>query len=451
MPQSATKVIGGRSLTVSFFWTLAGSIVWAGSQWGIVVLLAKLGTPAMVGEYAFAAAIAYPMSLIANLQLRAVFVNDHEGRYPFRRMLATRYLLAALAWIVLLVTSVLTRSTPRATALLLLVGTSMLVDSLSESYFSLLQKNERMDRIARSLISRGLLSLALAAVILYLTHNLLYAVCGVLLGRLTVLAFYDTAIETFRISNIGEKELPASNSFIERFRPRWNLRSQWEMIWVALPLGGVSVLSSFNMNIPRYMIEHYLGPRELGIYSALNYIPYAALLFASALGYVSYARLSRMYFERDIRGFKLLLGKMLLVALSIGSLAFISSALIGRPILRLLYRPEYAEHLDLLLWLVAAAGLSCVATCVGVSMTAASQFRPQLPLFLTIGAVSASAAFLLIPRFGLYGAAMATIASLLVQLIGSSWIVYRALRRRTAPQSEEADATVVASALASES
>jgi O-antigen/teichoic acid export membrane protein len=440
------------SLTVSFVWTLAGSLVYSGSQWAIIVLLAKLGTPAMVGQYAFAAAIAYPVSLIANLQLRAVFINDHEGRYPFRRMLATRYLLAAFAWFVLLLTCAFTFSNTHATALLLLVGTSMLVDSLSESYFSLLQKSERMDRIARSMISRSFLSLSMAAVALYFTHRLLYAVCGILLGRLMVLIFYDTATETFRITQISREETPTSGAFLERFRPLWNLRSQWGMIWVALPLGGVSVLSSLYLNIPRYMIEHYLGPRELGIYSALNYIPYAALVFASALGYVSYARLSRMYFEWDIRGFKLLLGKMMLIALSLGVSGFLMSAIIGRPILRILYRPEYAEHVDLLLWLVATAGVSCLATCVGVAMTAASQFRPQIPLFLTISAVSVTTAFLLVPRFGLYGAAIAAMASLIVQVIGSSWIVYRALKRRSLPVAEQASASsVVANAFASNS
>jgi len=434
-----SKVPAIPSLKVSFIWTLAGSVSYSGSQWAMIVLFAKLGNPAMVGQYAFAAAVAYPISLVANLQLRAVFVNDREGRYPFRRMLGARYMLAVVAWLVLPFVCLCMRATAQTTALILLVGTGMLIDSLSESYYSLLQKCERMDRIGRSQMLKGALCLALATVALYFTHSVLYAVCGVLFGRLLILFTYDTGRETFEIGRINSEikdEPSTSNTFLKRFPAQWDLKLQWEMIWLALPLGAVSVISSFNLSIPRYVIEHYLGARELGIYSALGYLPYAAILFASALGYVGYARLGKLYFERDIRGFYGLLGRMTAIAAGIGILGLLLSVVAGKPILRLLYRPEYAEHLDLLLWLVAAAGLACVTSCVGVAMTAASQFRPQIPLFIAVGIVSIITALVLVPRMGLYGAAIATIAALSVQLIGSYWIVQRGLAKRKLGASE---------------
>jgi O-antigen/teichoic acid export membrane protein len=429
----APRISAIPSLTVSFIWTLAGSISYSGSQWAMIVLFAKLGNPAMVGQYAFAAAVAYPVSLVANLQLRAVFVNDRAGRYPFRRMLGARYLLTAVAWMVLPFICLCMRATGQTTGLILLVGTGMLIDSLSESYYSLLQKCERMDRVGRSQIFKGALCLALATGALYLTHSVLYAVCGVLFGRLLVLMFYDTGRETFEIGRISSEikgEPSTSGSFLRRFPAQWDLKLQWEMIWIALPLGAVSVIASFNLGIPRYVIEHYLGTRELGIYSALSYLPYAAVLFSSALGYVGYARLGKLYFDRDIRGFRLLLGRMVAIAAGIGILGLILSTFAGKPILRLLYRPEYAEQSNLLLWLVGAAGLACVSSCVGVAMTAASQFRPQIPLALVVGMVSAIGALALVPRMGLYGAAIATIVSLSIQIAGTYWLVDRALRRR---------------------
>ena len=451
----SSKLLKTPSLTVSFVWTLAGSAFYSGCQWAIIILLAKLGTAAMVGQYAFAAAIAYPVSLVANLQLRAIFVNDRAGRYPFRGMLGTRYALVAFAWLVLLATCIFTKSKTNTTALLIVVGASMLVDSISESYFSLLQKCERMDRIARSQIFKGSLGLAAAAVTLYYSHSLVWAVTGMLLAKSFVLATYDAGPGTFKIAKVnGEAvdELPRSAPLVRRFRPQWDLKRQWEMLWAALPLGIVSVLVSLNVNIPRYIVEHNLGSRELGIYSALSYIPYAALLFASALGYVAFARLGKMYFERNIRAFRVLLGKMVLIATGLGTVAFLGTAIAGKTILTIVYRPEYADHVPLLMWLVASAGMSGIATCVGVAMTATSQFRVQIPLFLTVASVSGSTAYLLIPRLGLYGAAIATLASLVVQVIGSYWILERGLKRRTSrTREEEQDARVMEQVLASES
>jgi O-antigen/teichoic acid export membrane protein len=175
-------------------------------------------------------------------------------------------------------------------------------------------------------------------------------------------------------------------------------------------------------------------------------------MFVSAVGYVTYARLGKFYFDRDVRAFKALLGRMVLIASGIGMAGLIASAVAGKMILRILYRPEYAEHSDLLMWLVGVAAMACVATCVGVAMTAASQFRPQIPLFLVVGVVSAVTSFALVPRIGLYGAAIASLASVAVQAAGSYWIVTRALRRRVADLIEDrGDSSVVENALASES
>lgn len=428
------------SLTVSFFWTFAGSVAYAGAQWAMIVLFAKLGNPAMVGQYSFAAAVAYPISLLANLQLRILFINDHEERYPFRSMLGAKYLLLALAWTALPVICLSTRANWHTTSLILVVGTAMLIDSLSDSYYAVLQKCERMDRIGRSQMLRSALCLTFSALALYITHSAVFAVCGLLMGRFLVVMLYDTAPRTFRIGYLTgtiTDGLADLKTFADRFRPHWDLRSQWDMIWLAAPLGVVAVLGSFNLNIPRYVIEHYLGPRELGIYSALSYLPYVALLFASAVGYVTCARLGKMYYERDMHGFKVLLGKMVLIAAGISMAGFLLSIFAGKEILRILYRPEYATHLDLLLWLVATAAMTCFGTCVGVAMTAARQFKPQIPLALSVSVVSFALSFALIPRLGLDGAAIASLASVTVLTLGSYWVVQRALRRRMVDIEEE--------------
>jgi hypothetical protein len=39
-----------RSLRLNFSWTIVGNVVYAGTQWGILVLLARLGTPEAVGQ-----------------------------------------------------------------------------------------------------------------------------------------------------------------------------------------------------------------------------------------------------------------------------------------------------------------------------------------------------------------------------------------------------------------
>ena len=98
--------------------------------------------------------------------------------------------------------------------------------------------------------------------------------------------------------------------------------------------------------------------------------------------------------------------------------------------LSILYRREYAERVDVLLWLMIAGATGSVTSFLGCAMTAASQFRVQVPLFVAVAATSAIASLLLIPRLGLSGAALATIASAMVQLLGTVLVISRAIVNR---------------------
>ena len=50
----------GLSLRSNFAWVLAGNVVFAGCQWGMIVALAKLGSTLMVGQFSLASSTAWP-------------------------------------------------------------------------------------------------------------------------------------------------------------------------------------------------------------------------------------------------------------------------------------------------------------------------------------------------------------------------------------------------------
>lgn len=428
-PVNPTMSSSGLSVRHNFAWTLAGNITYALCQWAVIVILAKLGNTQMVGRFALAVAVAYPITFLAHMQLRVIFVTDLDGKYPSGEMLGLRLLLSALAIAILLITCKIAGYGAQTTRVILVVGVAQLIDCISENYFAIAQRYERLDRIAVSQMFRSLLSLCAVALAVYFTRSLLWGVAGYVFGRLSTLLIYDASRATFALGALGGNSIVPS-TFLERILPRWNFRRQFGMLWVALPLGVVSVLGSLNGNMPRYFIEKSLGPAEVGIYSALNYVPAAALMIATALGYAVFARLSKLYFDGDLPGFKLVLAKAVGVCGLLGLAGVLGGAVLGRQVLTLLYRPEYADHQDLLLWLLGVGAVGCVASCLGCAMSAASQFRQQPPLFLLVAGVSLVSCYFLIPRFGLKGAAIAALVAMFVQLFGTTLVIHRAISKR---------------------
>ncbi len=189
--------------------------------------------------------------------------------------------------------------------------------------------------------------------------------------------------------------------------------------------GAAMMLISLNLNIPRYFIGESLGPYALGVFAALTYLSVAASTVVNALLVWLLPRAWRATLPCGERAmFRRMLPQMGAAgaaALGIGGLAVLAIA--GRPLLALVYGKPYADHLNVALWVIAAGGISCLASVIGYGMTAARCFRPQLPLFAAVAAITAASAFFLVPRYGLMGAAAAQLISAVAQMLGSAGIL----------------------------
>src|SRR4029077_18772125 len=120
-----------KRLRSDFTWVLAGNVLYSACQWGIVVALAKLGSPEKVGEYALGMAISAPIVLFANLQLRALLASDVNGQFSFGQYLASRLVSLVAALFVVAGAAVCAQAGWRLGAIIVLVGFAQALDFVS--------------------------------------------------------------------------------------------------------------------------------------------------------------------------------------------------------------------------------------------------------------------------------------------------------------------------------
>jgi O-antigen/teichoic acid export membrane protein len=409
------------SLRANFAWTFAGRMVYAGCQWGMLTVLAKLTGPELVGRYALALAVTAPVFMLTNLQLRGVQATDARREYAFGHYLSLRLAMTALALTLVAGLVLFGGYRIEVAAVVLAVGLAKAVEAVSDVYFGYLQGRERMDVSARALILKGVLSLAAMAGAVILTGSVLW-------GALALAAAWAAVFGVYVLRHAGT--VAADDGAESSLRPLWHWRHMTGLAWLALPLGLVMMLISLNTNIPRYFIENTLGEAGLGYFAAMASFQVAGTTVVGALGQAASPRLAQYYAAGRRPEFARLLARMVMMGAALGVAGVGASLIVGRPLLMLLYRPEYAERPDVFVWLMVAAGLSYVASFLGYGMTAARRFGPQLPLFAATVAVCATACALWVPRVGMVGAAWSLAAMAVVQSVGSSYIVWRALGNR---------------------
>lgn len=413
--ESAPVVI--PSLRANFAWTLAGNLIYAGCQWGMLSTLAKLGNPSIVGQFTLGLAISAPVFMFTNLQLRAVQATDVNVESGFGDYFTLRLLATILGMSVVLGLLPFVASSNPVRAVIVLVSVSKCIECMSDVTAGLLQREEQLKRVSISLMIRGIASVAVFASAFTFTHNLSFAIVGMCVVWCLVFLLYD-------LPNVRW-----AGRFSKPFL-RFDRRVLLRLAMLGLPLGWVATLSSLNTNIPRYFLQHYLGLADQGIYASLAYLIVGINLLVSALSQSATTRLAREFSFGNRRRFIALLAKLSATGILIAAVGVPVSLLFGRPILSLLYSREYADHVGLLAIFVAAAGIGTIASFLFCGVTAARCFRAQVPAYLAATVVGIGSSAWLVARLGLVGGAIGMLLSSIVLMIGGFIALWRVVGER---------------------
>jgi O-antigen/teichoic acid export membrane protein len=143
----------------------------------------------------------------------------------------------------------------------------------------------------------------------------------------------------------------------------------------------------------------------LGFFAAMAYLMVAGGMVINAAGQSSAPRLARYYSQRDSAAFRRLMLKLVGLALILGAGGIGVAVWRGRDVLTWLYRAEYAEHVEVFVWVMVAASISYFGSCLGYGITATRAFQHFLAPYFVLMVITFVASALLIPLMGIKGAA----------------------------------------------
>lgn len=400
------------ALHANFVWALSGNVVYAISQWGMIVALAKFGSTLMVGQFSLGLAIVTPVLMFSNFDLRAVQATDARRQYRFSEYLRLRagLTLAALAVIAAIVW--LGSYDTKTKAVILAVALAKGVETVSDIHYGLFQLNDRLDQTGQSMMLRGLLSVTALSAGLYFTRDVFWGCVWVAFAWAAVLLVFDArrgGLIVARTEGVAGRGDSASRGD----EPGRKLR----LLGVALPLGVVTTLATLNLHMPRYFVEGHLGERQLGMFSAMAYATVALTLIGDSMANCVVPRLARLYASAQIREYRSLLLRLLAFGTGIGALGLAVVRGIGPWFLRVFYSPTYASQAPVFTLLMIGAAIHFVATMLTCGITSARCFTVQVPLYAAVAGATALGCTHWVKTLGLSGAALGVICGAVVRLV----------------------------------
>lgn len=414
------------SLKANFAWTLAGNLTAALSQWLLLAILAKTTSDATTGQYVLALAICAPVFMFAGLDLRTLQATDGDSSFEFRDYLTLRVFGGLLALCAVPGLSWAIGYRGETLAIIAVMALGRLFDVIADIFYGLMQKSERMDRVSRSLVIRGVASmLALGGVVAW-TGNLLAAVSCATVVRLMVLLLVD--IPTARRDDSDQLQILRMNG------------TQWARLknlsGLGLPLAFKVMLVSLNVQVTRYFVVGLCSVADVGVFGPIAALAVAGTTVSKALNQSVSSQLGRLARTQQMFGFRRLLWRMRLIYLALGSAGIAAAWLIGEPLLAIVYRPDFVACHSVLMLVAVAVALQLQAGILDMSMVALRQTK-VLPILSGVSVIITSVACLsLIPTLGLDGAALAMIASRVVRMLALNVLIAKATRTE-APSSPQ--------------
>lgn len=391
-PAGLAAAVSRASLLANFSWVLAGRIAYIAAQWGVLVVLARWGTPEVVGQYGLALALTAPAFMLAQLGLRDLYTTERDAE-SFPTYLALRLLSLAGALAVAAVVAVSGRYSAAVAAVIVGVAGCKAVEGVSDLLYAPMQRGERMEFMGRSFVFRGLLSVSAAAAAMYATRSLVAAVLAMLAAWTVVMVLYDLPS--------ARRVLPASVAL----RPAWNAPAIRAVAWMSLPLGGVALLGSLQSNTGRYLLELFSDRASLGYFTAVAATVGSLDIINLAMTRTALSRLGAVY-RSELGAFQRELLKLGAFGALVGVLGLAGGALLGRTLLTLAYGKAYGDAAGVLLWLLAGRIAVFMYTYIKAAQVVMRQLRAQLAVSAASSALGFAAGLLIVPRYGIAGAAM---------------------------------------------
>ncbi len=391
--------------TARFLWALAGNVFQAASQWMLVVLLSRLGTPLDVGRFSLGLAVTSPILAATNLHLRAVQATDTDGSFEFGHFAALRVLGTAAFFVITLLALSTFWEDQGAVWVVLAVAVVRSTDAFSELAYGLMHNKERLDWVAHSQTAKAIAALITMYSVFAITHSLLISVLMVGTALWILCLVVDVPL-------MQASKPPAG------LWPIWDGAQLTRLFKLALPLGVALLFGALNASIPRYFLKHCCGDREVGLYSAMAYASIGGSLLVMALGQAFAPRMARAYAGNpsDFRR----LSRALIGSAALAGLALVAIAILcGSQFLTILYGEEYAKSQFAFVILSVGSLCSMVGSAVGCCLNSAHHFSAQLPSLIGATIATTVVSAWLAPTQGIDGVAFGHLAGYAVQAGGT--------------------------------
>lgn len=403
----------------NMLWNSIGSMTYLGCQWLVTIFVVRLseGYDA-AGLLSLAMAVSGTFGTFANYKMGTYQISDIRHEHTLAEYLGFRCFTLGVAFAACMVYAALTCSPGSLVTIALYYlfkGVGLVIDVLHGTD----QQHRRMDYIGVSFIAQGVSMLVAFVVAMLATNDLNVAIVAMMATTLAVLFIHD---------------IPKARQF-EPIRVRVSMRKTLFFLRTSLPAVIASLAASAIFTVPKQYLSLAAGDAALGIYGSVSAIALIVQMGAQYLYLPLIDVFPRLYFSGDRAGFVRLFAKTVAGIVAVALVCVVALAVLGEPVLVLLFGPSIAPYVYLLQPVIVSTVLTAFLWFLGDLLIALRDFPANFAGNVIAFVAVIPLTFPCVNAWGMNGVSFATIGACGVGVIVLAACLVR--RMRAVPEPSE--------------
>lgn len=391
-------------------WNMLGSFLYAFASMVLTMIVIQLTGEEQGGIFTFAFTVfGQQMFMVAYFGIRPWQITDVERRYSFGDYLCLRVITCAAALVTGIVYIRLRGYAPQKARVVFLMVCYKVIDGFADTYEAEFQRSGRLYLTGKSNAFRTLLSVGSFFAALLASRDLVLAcgaavaaqVLGVILFDMVIIGSLDNIDWSWKKERIAGLVKSCSLLFFSVF------------------------LDFYIFSAAKYAIENHMDDASMAVYGAV-FMPTSVInLVAGFVIRPFITRLSLTWERREFAAFKQIIEKLFAVILLLAAMAAAGAALLGIPVLGLLYpnlRESLARCRPALVMIIVGGGFNAWMNLFYYALVIMKRQRQIFAVYLLVCVTAAVISPVSVIRGGITGGAVSYLV-LMILLAGGFGIL----------------------------
>lgn len=384
------------TLKKDFIWNTLGSLIHAFNSLFFLIIVTRINGLENSGIFSYAFTISNIFLTVATFGGRNYQITDAKNEFSGNLYKSFRYLTTIISVILFVLLFLLFKYSTYKYLIIILLIFVRSFESISDVYFGIFQKNNKLYLVGISLFFKNLLALIIFVLTDYLFKNLYISIICWGTINLLFLLFFDI--------------LKSKSISKEKFKLEKNYKKIFSKTLYFFLFNFIAI---FIMNIPRYFIDFYLSDELQGIYGIIVMPATMTALLSQFVLQPFAVKLS----ESNEKNFKRQFKKIFIYTIFISLICILMAYLFGIPVLNLIYSLNLTKYKCYLVLVMIGSTFYALNNFLNLIYTIKRKTRYQFIIYVIATLMSLISTYFLVRNYLLLGGVIGYLATMFIIFI----------------------------------